>query len=164
MRHVAGGHQEVGATDGGQTIFLLRRPIDRHALANHVVVADLDPGVAAAVADILRLATDHAVGEDSVSLANPHRAHDGDVVGQHAPPANLSPRGDYAVGTDPHVIGEVSTHLDNGRRVDLGRTAHHAGDRHRLVFTTIRVTHARQAEARLPEVATSRDASAALSR
>ena len=56
--HVRGGHQEVMAAEPGDPVFFLGRPVDRHPFADHVVVADLDPGGGAVVRDVLRLAAD----------------------------------------------------------------------------------------------------------
>ena len=60
---VAAGHQEVVAAERRDAVFFFGGAIDRHAFADDVVVADDDLGVAAAVADILRLAADDDAGK-----------------------------------------------------------------------------------------------------
>ena len=87
---VAAGHQEILVAEPRDAVFFFAAAIDRHAFANDVAVADHDLGVAAGVADVLRLAADHDVRIDDVIVADRHVAHDRHGVQQ--PRAALDPR------------------------------------------------------------------------
>ena len=122
VRHVGTGHQEVGIADRGFAILLLGGPIDRDPLADDVVGADHHTGAGALIAEILRLGADHAVGENAVSLADPHVTQNGDVVGEDRAAADFSLAGDQAIRPDLHVSGDPRAGLDDRRGSDRRRT------------------------------------------
>ena len=112
VRDVAAGHQEVVASDGRHAFFLFGGPIDRDALANHVVVANDHLRVAAAVTDVLRLAADDHAGPQVVVLTKGHAAHQRDVVFQSRTAADASIRPDHAEGTDLDVDVDLGAGMD----------------------------------------------------
>ena len=65
---VAAGHDEAVAAERGDAVFLFAAAVDRHAFADDVVVADDHLRVAAAIADVLRIAAEHGAGKDAVVL------------------------------------------------------------------------------------------------
>ena len=72
---VCGGHQETVRTDTGLGAGPVRA-VDRDVLAQHVAIADPDPGVGAVVGRVLRQTAEHAVRADGVVLANAGKAMD----------------------------------------------------------------------------------------
>ena len=121
VRHMAAGHQEVAAADRRHAILFFSGAIDRDAFPDDVAVADLDPRPRAAVAQVLRLPADDGIGKDSVLLADPHVARDGDVVLEHRAPTDHGIRRHPAEGADRDIPAELCPRLDNGRRMNHGR-------------------------------------------
>ncbi len=122
MGHVRRGHQKVVAPEHRLPVFLLTAAIDRHAFANHVRIADHHLGRRAAVADILRLATNHAARVEAVSPPYSHTAEDRDAVGQHGPLSDHRFAGDHAVRSDPNTTGKLASGLDNRGGMHIWRT------------------------------------------
>ena len=122
VRDVAAGHDEVVIADGRNTLFLFGAAVDRRALANHVVVADDDLRVAAAVAEVLRIAADHHAWIDVVVLTDGDVPHQGDAVFEPGTASNAHVGADDAEGADldvvvdfsfrvnRHVFGDVPSH------------------------------------------------------
>ena len=92
------------------------------AFANQVVVADDHLGVAAAVADVLRLAAKHDARIDVIVAADRNPAHDRDVIFQpravadadvgtdHREGADFDFRIDFSTGMDRDVFGDETSH------------------------------------------------------
>ena len=105
---VAAGHEEVAVADAGDALFLFRGAVDRHALADDVVVADDHLRVGAAVADVLRLAADDDARVDVVAAADGDVAHQGDVVFQPRSAADPHLGTDDAERADLDVVVDFS--------------------------------------------------------
>ena len=66
VRDVRVGHEEVVVADARDALVLLGAAIERHEFADHVAVADLEPGRLAAVLLVLRRVADGGELEDAV--------------------------------------------------------------------------------------------------
>jgi hypothetical protein len=101
-------HQHVAVADAGPMVFLLGSATDSDAFAKEVVVADFDSGVGiGSEADILRLATDHTVRPEPVSLADNDFALHNDIAVKRRAVAdrdvgtNDAERADFDIVADP---------------------------------------------------------------
>ncbi len=115
VRDVDVGHQEVIAADPSQPVFLLGGPVDRHALPDEVVIADLDARRRALVGDILGVAADDGEGADDVLLPDRRDPEHANVADQPSAPTDLYIGSDDAVGPDLHVIGQLRPGIDARR-------------------------------------------------
>lgn len=99
------GHQHVSVTDARPMVFLLGTSADGHSFAEEVVVPDFDSGVSvSSKADILRLATDHAVWPEAVSLADRDLALHDNVTVELRPVADGDVGPDDAEGADLDIV------------------------------------------------------------
>src|SRR5262249_35464561 len=95
--------------------------IDRDTFADHVVVADDDLGVAAAVADILWVAAEHGAGKNAIVLTNRNAAHDRHAVDQVRASADVSLWTDDAKRPDTDFIVQLGPWIDDSGRFDVDR-------------------------------------------
>ena len=115
------GHQEVIRADARDALFLGAGSVDRHGLANHVAVADLDPRWLSFVRVVLRIAADDREGMDDVLFAQAGVPQDANVGDQPGAAADTHVGADHAVGPDLHVVGDV------GAGVNACRVGNHRG-------------------------------------
>src|SRR5262249_45761507 len=104
----------VGGADPGDPQLLLAAAMDGHALADHVAVADLDAGLAAAIGHILGLAADDGEGVDHVLRAQGGPAVDAGVGDQARAPADPDLGPDDAIGPDFDLVVEFGAGVDAG--------------------------------------------------
>src|SRR4051794_18592931 len=105
--------------EGGEARFLLGGPIDGHSFADHVLIADYDLGIRAAVADILRLAAQDSPWKDAIVLANCDPPHDGDVIEELTAAANAHLGTNHAERADPDFIVQLGTRIDDRAGFDV---------------------------------------------
>src|SRR6478752_10173746 len=101
---MAAGHEEIGIADGRRSVLFFAGPVDRHAFAENISVADYYSRIGAAVADILRLGADHHAGEKMVVLAQRDTAHQRDAVFELCTVADFDIGANHAEWTDVHVV------------------------------------------------------------
>ncbi len=122
MRHVAASHEIIVAAHRRDAVFLFGGPVDRHPFADHVVIADNDLSVAAAVAQILRFAANDHAGAEVIIFAQrdvphqcdmivePRSASDPHMGADDAEGPDLHIDVDFRVGMNRHIVGDVSGH------------------------------------------------------
>jgi len=89
MGDMAGRHQKVVATEDGSPFFFLTPAVDRDTLPNHIPVTDHHLGGSSAIADVLRLTTDHTPGVEDVVSADAHTPKQRHTVSQDRSGADL---------------------------------------------------------------------------
>lgn len=119
MRHMGIRHEEVAASDGGESFILRRTDRHRAVFADHVVVADNEARVFAAVLLVLRVAADARACIDHIALADNGAALNHDVAAKHGAGADLHFGPDKAEGADDDVVGDFSFGSNNGAGMNL---------------------------------------------
>ncbi len=107
------GHQKAAAADAGGHI-RLGRAVDGHALADDVVVSDLDAGLFALEGIVLGRVGNDGMRVDAVARADVRMAVDDGVGADDAAGTDAHPFLDDGVGTDLDVVGERGTTRDDG--------------------------------------------------
>ena len=102
------GHQHVSVTDARPVVLLFGSSADGDSFSEEIVVADFDTGVSVgSEADILRLAANHAVRPETVSLADDdfalhdHVAVEFGAVADRDVGANDAERSNFDIVADP---------------------------------------------------------------
>jgi hypothetical protein len=97
--------------------------MNRHVLANMVVIADSKHGGLACILPILWVSAHNATRMQLVSSAHVRATNDGDMFIEHTPSADLNVWADYAVGADKNIIGKFSRRVDDCSGVNLCHSA-----------------------------------------
>ena len=103
------------AADFGQPAALHRAAIDGDALANLVVIADLQPRRLALVGNILRRHADGAKGKEAIVRADLRRPFDRNMRHQMAALAQFDVRADHAIGPDLARRRNLRARINDGR-------------------------------------------------
>ena len=80
MCNVSTGHEITMAADGRQTFFFFSPPIDGYSFAKHIVVTDLDAGVAPLVAQVLGGGSNYHAGKKLIVFSYGNSPSECDVV------------------------------------------------------------------------------------
>ena len=114
-------HDVAMAAERRNAVFLLGATIDRHTFADQVVIADHHLRIAAAIADVLRIAPDDSHRKNAVMLADRDTSHDGDVVQQASSAADAGLGADDAQRADLDVVVQLRSRIDDRTFVDVDR-------------------------------------------
>ena len=106
VSNMAAGHEKIGVADGRGSVLFFASPVDRHAFAENVSVADDHSRIGAAVADILRLGADHHAGEKMVVLTQGNAAHERDAVFELCAVADFDIGANHAEWTNVHIVAD----------------------------------------------------------
>ena len=117
VSHVAMRHEQVVGTDSRGLLNLVR-PMDRHMLSNHVVIADGYSGRPAREPHILRQIADHASGVNVIVRADSGMSGEVNVRPQLALPAKNNVAIDDAIWTDPGPLPDSGCGMNNCGRMN----------------------------------------------
>ena len=112
MGDMAAGHEKVTVADTSDAVLFLGRTVDRDAFAYDVVIADHDLGIAACIAEILRLRSDHRARIDAIAKPQRSAAHQRHAVLEPRSSSDPNLRPDYAEGTNFHIRGDFRLWID----------------------------------------------------
>src|SRR4029077_11304764 len=118
VREVDVGHDPVFVADARDAGVLHRAAVDRHVLADGVVVADLDAGGLALVFLVLRRRANGGEVEDAVAPPDAHAAVDHHVGADPAALPDLGVRADDRVRADLDVVREPRARVHQRARMD----------------------------------------------
>ncbi len=111
--NMAAGHKEIMTADPGKSILFFRGPIDSDALADDVVIADDDFGIAAAIAYVLGIAADDGPGIDMVVTSDGNVSHQGNAVFQPGSATDGDVRPHDAVGAYFHFVVDLGPGINS---------------------------------------------------
>ena len=113
MSDMGAGHEVVVVAHTGDPVFFFRCTIHRTVFTEHVPVTDFDAGGRFFVADILRMRSDHAPGENMVVFADRRHAIEHDVIVDPRPVPNRHVWADHTKVTDADVAADPSPRVDH---------------------------------------------------
>ncbi len=119
VRDMDARHEEVVAADSRDAELFGRRAVNGATFAEGVSVADDGPGRFASIAEVLGVASDHAVGIEEVVVTDAGVSHHGDVIEKPASRSDECSRADDAVGSDLNAIIQDGMWIDNCGRIDV---------------------------------------------
>ena len=108
------GHQQVVTADGGFAAILHGATVDGHAFANHIVIADHQPGGLALVLEVRGILAHRGKLVDLVVLADHGRPLEHDMRTDHGTLA------DFHIGPDDRPRADLDIRSQLGRRIDDG--------------------------------------------
>ena len=118
VRNVRISHDQVVIADARASSALHRPAVDGGKLANHVLVANLQPCRFARIGNVLRRQANRSEREESVIRADSSRSFDRDVRNQMAVLAQLHLGPDHAIRPNLARRMYLAFRIDDRRRMD----------------------------------------------
>ena len=117
VAQVAVGHQQVATADAG-LLAIGRGPIDRHAFADAVVVANHHLGGGAVVLEVLGFEANAGPGENAVAAAHMHPAINHHMGTNAGASTDCHLRANDRIGADVDPSAQFGLGIDHGGGMD----------------------------------------------
>jgi len=113
VSYVGVGHKIAIAANGGDPLIFLGAAIDGDAFTKDVCVPDNDLSRRALVRKVLRFATDHTAGKETIVASNGRMSGQGNAVFQPRAAANSDVGANDAMMTYPNIVIEFGARVDH---------------------------------------------------